>query len=129
MNFTKGDGSYQKALDWGKENELIPSKEEDIESMKENDLPSLFNKTYGYIVETTGNTFGSNAVACGVWFDDSERESYLRWQSDFDSDVNWFCFRKSLALDTQLSSEPQSLVLRDAMKIVKEAGYKIYKEF
>lgn len=128
LNFSK-EGSYAKAVQWGIENGLTLSVMNDIEAMKYNDLPTLFGKPYGYLVETTGKTFFGDARACYVWFGVSGRGSDLDWQDRFGSGDGWFCFRKSSALDSQPSLDTLSLELSEAMDKVKEAGYIITKQF
>lgn len=105
LNFSK-NGLYEKAVKWGKDNGLALTVKEDIESYKDKDLPSLFDKSYGCLVETTGKLFDGDAGACCVWWSDSERESGLDWQSYFGSDDDWFAFRKSSSLESHPSSEP-----------------------
>ena len=125
LNFSK-EGTYEKAQQWGKDNDLLPSTKEDIESIRHDNLPLICGRYSGYVVETTGYTFDGHASACYVWFDGSGRESSLDWQGDFGDDYDWFAFRKSLDIKTNSTSETLSLAL--AIEIVKKEGYIIYKQ-
>lgn len=137
LNFPKGD-SYDKAVQWGKEQGLTLSTKEDIESMKDDDLPTLFEKTYGYIVETTGCTFDGVLQACSVWWGGSERKANLYWQSNFGDSGGWFVFRKSSdtgklttpqilnPLSSELSAQEQETA---AIILLKQRGFKITKEY
>jgi hypothetical protein len=117
LNFAMKIGSYQIAIEWGKDNGLLPSTKEDIESVKNDNLPEIFENTCGYVIETTGNTFNGDANACYVWFDDSVRVSSLSWQSIFGDDDDWFAFRKfseignSALLETRTFALPDELVI------------------
>jgi hypothetical protein len=96
FNWPKGGESYAKAVKWGLENGLGLTTPHVPFAVGENH-PRL-NYDLGpnpmYVAETTGCTFGGDADACVVWFDDSERESNLHWQNFFGDGRDWFCFRK-----------------------------------
>lgn len=130
LNFSR-EGSYDKAVKWGTGNGLALSTKEDIEALKDTDLPAFFGKAYGYLVETTGSTFDGNAFACYMWWNDAERESFLNWQYYFGNGYDWFAFRKSSVSQTLIPSgnlDPLPLGLSDAIRAVKEAGYVVYKQ-
>lgn len=97
LNFKNGNGSYEKAAAWGKENGLTPSTPQDIFefAIKNPDLEIFFGKSRGYIVETTGCMFDGDAQACHVYWNDANRKAYLYWQAYFGYAYAWFAFCKS----------------------------------
>lgn len=96
LNFKKGEGSYEKALEWGKENGLTPTIPHDVFAIGEQ-YPNFHRDqgtSWSYVVETTGCTFDDLARACYVYWNDSVRRSNLAWQVHFGGADDWFAFRK-----------------------------------
>ena len=95
LNWPNGDGSYQKAVEWGLSNGLRKTTPHVPFTVGEK-YPK-FNYEIGsnpsYVVETTGCSFDGNANACCMSWSDAERKSSLNWQSDFGSSSGWFAFR------------------------------------
>ena len=50
LNFSK-EGTYEKAQQWGKDNDLLPSTKEDIESIRHDNLPLICGRYSGYVVK------------------------------------------------------------------------------
>jgi hypothetical protein len=99
INYSK-DGNWKKALEYAKENDLEFTTPKDIlalqkqypELNKDSDVENM------YVVETTGCSFGGDALACYVSWDGVERKSGLYWRGDFGDGGDWFAFRKSSKL-------------------------------
>lgn len=96
LNWPKGGGSYQKAVEWGLQNGLRKTTPH-VPFAIGKQFPKL-NYDLGpnpmYVVETTGCAFVGNARACNVWWSGASRGSSLFWQSSFGDGVDWFAFRK-----------------------------------
>lgn len=127
VNFPK-DGSFDKALDLGKEYEKVGNDELLSFAEKYPDLRSRIGVDYMFTVATKDITFDGYRQACYVWWNDSRREADLLYVGYFDDAYDWFVFRKKSTLksDTQPSFEP--LILELAIERVKEAGYESKKK-
>lgn len=130
INF-KSAGSFDKAVEWAKENGLSKTIQQDVLDLSEK-YPSL-NKTirmnYMYLFSTTDFTFDGVRQACYVWWVDAKRGAGLYWLYDFDGRCGWFVFRKSKLGARALDSAPsETLTLDAAIARVKEGGYKVIKE-
>lgn len=99
FNWINGGGSYQQAIEWGLVNNLEKTVPREVFAVGEN-FPNL-NYELGpnpmYVVETTGCSFGSDTIACCVWWRGALRESDLRWQGIFGDGSGWFAFRKKIS--------------------------------
>lgn len=101
LNCLDGQGSWDKALTWGKEVKLLPTVPREVFADGEQHpyLHRILGVNPVYVVATTECTFWGYRRACCVWWRGSKREAYLDPVEDFGDADGWFAFRKPLASD------------------------------
>lgn len=108
LNFTKGDGSWDKARAWAQGTGLLEDTDPREVFAVVEQYPGLHQElgvNPMYVVATTECTFDGYRQACYVCWRDSDREARLRWVSHFGYLRDWFAFRKrsAKALKPQVS--------------------------
>lgn len=74
-------------------------------------------------------SFGGESRVCSVWYDGSERYADLGWFVDVWRGLYWFAFgRESTQSSDTETSALVPLDLKRAIELVKQAGYKVFKE-
>lgn len=101
LNYPDGDGSWDEALTWGKENKLLPTVPREVFADGEQHpyLHRILGVSPMYVVATTECAFEGGRQACCVWWFDSKRVANLYYVEDFGSAHDWFAFRKPSASD------------------------------
>lgn len=96
LNYSKGDGNWDKGTAWGKEAKLNATNPREVFAIgkQKPDLHTILGQNPMYVVAPIECTFGGLRSACCVWWGDSERGAYLYWISDFDGAHDWFAFRE-----------------------------------
>ena len=96
LNYSKGDGNWDKGTAWGKEAKLNATNPREVFAIGEQkpDLHTILGQNPMYVVAPIECSFGGNRDACYVWWNDSEREASLPWVSYFNDAYDWFAFRE-----------------------------------
>lgn len=99
LNYLNRDGSWEKALVWGAQEELLQTVPREAFAVGKQYpyLRSELQINPMYVVATTPCTFEGDQQACSVWWDGSKRGTNLRWTSALGHARDWFLFRKSSA--------------------------------
>lgn len=96
LNYSKGDGSFAKALAWATTMRLIPNDPRRVFASSEQN-PNLHHElgvNPMYVVAPVECPFEGLQRACYSWWVGAGRRSGLLWVSDFDHSIDWFSFRK-----------------------------------
>ncbi len=95
LNYSKGDGNWDKALAWGKEAVLKSTNPREVFAIgaQHPTLHTTIGQNPMYVVAPTECAFEGYRYACYVWWHDSDREAPLGWVSRFfDHSGGWFAF-------------------------------------
>jgi hypothetical protein len=96
LNYSKGDGNWDKGTAWGKEARLNATNPREVFAIGEQkpDLHTILGQNPMYAVAPTECTFGGGRSACYVWWYGCLREAALPWVSNFRGARAWFAFRE-----------------------------------
>lgn len=94
LNYSKGDGNWDKALTWGDDAKLKKTVPREAFAIGEQHpaLHTTLGQNPMYVVATTKCVFGGNPRACYVWWLVSKRVADLFWVSCFGGSCVWFSF-------------------------------------
>jgi hypothetical protein len=97
LNYSKGDGNWDKGTAWGKEAKLNAANPREVFAIGEQkpDLHTILGQNPMYVVAPIECSFEGNRNACYVWWIESERGAFLSWVGHFDgASRGWFAFRE-----------------------------------
>ena len=96
LNYSKGDGNWDKGTAWGKEAKLNATNPREVFAIGEQkpDLHTILGQNPMYVVASIECSFEGDRGVCAVWWLVSGRVSLLLWLGGFRDANGWFAFRE-----------------------------------